>query len=100
MERQNGRSSWNYSVFNGPRSDRVELRSPTPGHVPRRRADLDDLKIALLETENTLAKRLAEQEKLIRILKNVIADERNREPAVPAGGENYVPSQYRERNAA
>ena len=63
-------------------------------------ADFDDLKIALLETESTLAKRLAEQEKLIRILKNVIADERNREPAVPTGGENYVPSQYRERNAA
>jgi hypothetical protein len=74
-------------------------RATSPADGPTR-ADLGDLKIALLETENTLAKRLAEQEKLIRILKNVIADERNREPAVPAGDENYVPSQYRERNAA
>ena len=64
------------------------------------RADLCDLKIALLETENALAKRLGEQEKVIRLLKNMIADERSREPAPPAGGDNYVPSQYREQNAA
>ena len=64
------------------------------------RADLSDLKIALLETESALAKRLHEQEKVIRILKNVIADERNRQPAPLAGGEKYVPSQYREQNAA
>ncbi len=74
-------------------------RASHPADWPTR-ADLSDLKIALLETENALAKRLAEQEKVIRILKNVIADERNREPVLPAGGDNYVPSQYRERNAA
>ncbi len=74
-------------------------RASDPADGPTR-AELGDLKIALLETENALAKRLNEQEKLIRILKKVIADERNREPALPAGDENYVPSQYRERSAA
>jgi hypothetical protein len=64
------------------------------------RADLSDLKIALLETESALSKRLAEQEKVIRILKNVIADARSREQAPPASGAPYVPSQYREQNAA
>ena len=74
-------------------------RASNPADGPTR-ADLSKLKIALLETENALAKRLHKQEKVTRILKNVVADERNRERAVTAGGENYVPSQYRERNAA
>ena len=76
------------------------LRRATKPADGATRADLGDLKIALLETENELAKRLDAQAKVIRILKNVIADGRNREPANPAGGENYVPSQYREENAA
>ena len=59
--------------------------------------ELCDLKIALLETENALAERLGEQEKMTRILKNVIADEGNREPANPDCGENYVPSQSASR---
>ena len=74
-------------------------RASNPADGPTR-AELGDLKIALLETENALAKRVGEQEKVIRILKNLIANERNREPAIPAAGENYVPSQYRQRNAA
>ena len=64
------------------------------------KADLGDLKIALLETESELSKRLHGQEKVIGILKKVIADASSREPAPPADGENYVPSQYREQNAA